>query len=84
MDKQRILTPVLLAAFFAVGTAACERDAGTTTSSPPPSQRAPDASPGPGTQERSPSTSPTEPGTAPSQPGGSTGSGGTSGSGTQQ
>lgn len=76
MDKQRILTPILLAAFFAVGAAACERDAGTSGTSPAPSQRAPDA--GAGTQERSPGTSPTQPGSAPSQPGG------TSGSGTQQ
>lgn len=80
MNKQRILTPILLAGFFALGATACERDSGTGT---PPAQRAPDAgTTAPERSPGSPSTSPSQPGTSPSQPGGSSGSGGPSG--TQQ
>lgn len=79
MDKQRILTPILLAAFFAVGATACERGGGGTSSSP--SGTAPQRSPDTGAGAQTPSSPPSQPGSSPSQPGGSTGSGGT---GTQQ
>lgn len=80
MNRQRILTPILLAGFFALGATACERDGGTGS----PAQRAPNAgTTAPERSPSSPSTSPSQPGTAPSQPGGSSGSGGGT-SGTQQ